>query len=81
MKLMKRSNYLQLTLALVFFIFALVLPVTAPVWLFSLSLGAAAVFGFFGACRFCNIFDDDTLFRLPPAKLEYLRTLHRRGDS
>jgi hypothetical protein len=81
MKLMKRSTYLQLALAALFFIMALALPLTAPVWLFALSLGAASVLGFLGACKLCNLFDDDTLFRLPPAKLEYLRALHRRGDG
>jgi hypothetical protein len=81
MKLMKRSNYLQLILAVVFFILALALPIAAPVWLFALLLGAAAVLGLFAVCKLCNLFDDDTLFRLPSAKLEYMRTLHRRGDG
>jgi hypothetical protein len=81
MLLMKPSNYLQLVLAVVFFVFALTLPVSAPTWLFAITLGVAGIAGFFGACSLCNIFDEDKLFRLPPAKIEHFRAMHRRGDG
>jgi len=78
---MKPFNYLQLALAAIFLIFALGLPVTAPAWLFAMSLGVAALFGLTGACKLCNVFDDDGMFRLSPAKLEDMRSMHRRGDG
>lgn len=79
--LMKPSNFLQLALAAVFFITALSLPMSAPTWLFAVTLGVAGITGFFGACSLCNIFDEDKLFRLSPTKIEQLRAMHRRGDG
>jgi hypothetical protein len=81
MMLMKRSNFAQLGLATVLFLFALSLPTTAPAWLFVLSLTLAIGCGLFGACSVCNILDDDKFFLLSPTRLEQLRAMHRRGDG
>lgn len=75
---MKRSNYIQLALAAIFCIIAMVLPTGLP---FALSLGLAAAFGLSGACQLCNVFDEDGMFRLSQSKLEDMRAMHRRGDG